>query len=334
MSFRESLRDPVKRTRLIALVLALGAVAALPTPSDEASTKLAQFLVPVLWLSFGAFAWSVWFRPDLQWVLWFSSVVLASVALFKGMSPLPLILAIVWALWFSARSKRHPNMKMILLAFTALSFFETRAAEIPRGNIKASTVAGTVEIPAYMRGNRLNEIASCGKADQIPWKFRPDNRKTRLLVKDVLRLNTESKFANWEVHQVMDAQGYVTYIFRKALANGRYESIVAKEYMYNKILETPRGPKVVEVQNLKNLINRPVLVFYHSDGGTLSYLPGLAGRSLVTIQLAQAEGRLLPPVFFKGTVCDRPNDIDQTGDQSTGGTTDLQEPAAYTAPKK
>ncbi len=319
MSFRDSIRDPEKRTRLLALILAMGAVAALPTPSDVAATSLARFLVPVLWISFGAFAWSVWFREDLQWTLWFSSTVLALVAALKGLGLLPLVLSVVWALWYSTRRRRESRLKGWAILFLASVFSPQVGAE---GIFvkKPAAIPGTIEIPTWMTGNKLSDLASCASAEKIQWKFRSDNRKTRMILKDVLRLGSDTKFATWEIHQVMDKDGYVTYIFRKTLANGRYESIVAKENLYNKIVDTPRGQRVVEVQNLKSLINRPVFIFYHSDGSTVSYLPGLAGRSTLIIQLAQAEGLILPPVYFKGSSCDRPNDTDQVG----GGTTDFE----------
>lgn len=318
MGWKESLQRPESRTRLLGVILVLATLLTLPSPAGTLS--FLQVALSVQMLALAAFAWSLWFRPDLQWTLWGASFLLSLFLFFRGVTLFPALLLSLWFIWYRIRLKNLAKLKVLtalLLSASAASLWA-----------KSSTVKpGDIQIPAYLRGYALNEIVSCGQVDKIPWKFRAEGRKTRLILKDTLRLNSETKFSTWEIYQVMDKYGYVSYIFRRALKSGQYESIVAKENHYNRIIETAKGKKVVDVQNLKNFINRAVFTFTHADEGTVSYLPGLAGRSVITMQLSQAEGRLLPPLFIKGSVCDRPSDENAMGDQAAGGTTDSGPPA-------
>lgn len=307
------------KTRLIAVLFAVGIFATLPIPSSDAS-HFWQILLLAQWLLIGLWAWSLWFYVDLVWVLWTLSWILGLLGWWKGGSVLTGLLLTVWAPWYQMRTEREKKKhstatKVAVLLVTCL----WSAGALALGTSEIMT-PGTVMIPKYLKGLQVNDLVSCIKVEEIPWRFRPDNRKTRLILRDTLRLNTETKFSTWEIHQVMDTEGYVTYIFRRVMDNGQYESLVIKDNVYNRIMETAKGPKVVERQNLRTLINRPVLTFFHADGSTVTYLPGLAGRSLLTIQLSQAEGRLLQPVFLKGTICDRPEDEKSVGTQATGGT--------------
>jgi len=65
---------------------------------------------------------------------------------------------------------------------------------------------------------------------------------------------------------------------------------------------------------LRTLINRPVLMFYRADGSTATYAPGLAGRSMLTVTLNEAAGRALPPVYIRGSYCDRAQSDTDTPD--------------------
>jgi len=172
------------------------------------------------------------------------------------------------------------------------------------------------ELPKYLSGFELKDITSCLTVDTIPWKFRPDRRKTRLLLKDRLRHQSQTTFSEWSVFQVMDGDGFVSYVFRRPLSSGRNESMVVKDTVYNRVLDTARGPKTVESQDLRTLINRPALTFYHQDGSTVTYSPSSVGRSALVIQQAQTAGRLLPPVFLRGNFCDRPDD-DEDADKAS-----------------
>ena len=186
-----------------------------------------------------------------------------------------------------------------LMGFPKPSDFKKKAIERPKAPV----------IPKYLSGYEVRDLTSCSMIDQIPWKFRPDRRKIRLLLRDSLRHQTETVFATWEIHQVMDGDGFVSYVFRRALANGRFESIVTKDLTFNRIVDTPQGPKTTEVQDLRTLINRAALTFYHSDGSTVAYWPSSVGKSALIVTQGQVGGgRSLPPVYLRGNYCDRPDD--------------------------
>jgi len=170
------------------------------------------------------------------------------------------------------------------------------------------------ELPKYLTGYEVIDFSSCSVYDQIPWKFSPDKRKKRLLLKDKLRHQTETIFKTWEVHQVMDPEGFVSYIFRNAMADGRYDSIVIKDTIYNRFIETAKGKKQIELQDLKSLVNRQALAFYTQNGSTIALMPSTIGKSALVIQQGRSEGRVLPPIFIRGNTCDRPDD-DENADQ-------------------
>jgi hypothetical protein len=183
--------------------------------------------------------------------------------------------------------------------------------DLPRPNsavLSAPVQPTNTAVPKYLEGYKLSDISSCGSIDQIPWKFRNDRRKTRVILKDLLRHQNESKYSTWEIHQIMDGEGFVSFIFRRALADGRFESIVVKDSQYNKIIDTPKGPRIVEAQDLKTLINRAALTFYSPDGGTVVFSPSSVGRSALIIDVGGKLTRPLPPVFLRGNICDRPDD--------------------------
>ncbi len=315
MGWRDGLQSTEKRTRLLGIVLVLTTLLSLPAPQGAAT--FFQISIFALSAFLMLFAWSLWYRPELQWTLWAASLILSAALFYRGLSVTPTLLLALWFFWYRVRIKNTRKLRAILFLFFTSFSNQSRA-------LVAVSKVGDIAIPAYLRGYKLNELVSCGQVDKIPWKFRPEGRKTRILMRDVLRLNSETRFSTWEIHQVMDSGGYVSYIFRRPLKNGSFESIVAKENHYNRIVESTKGKKIVDVQNLKNFINRTVFTFTAADEGTVSYLPGLAGRSLITVQLSQAGGRMLPPLYIKGSTCDRPNDEDKTGAQAGGGTSDSQ----------
>jgi len=330
-------RPPSKfRERLWPVFTSLFVLASLPLP--RVWPEVNGLLITTLWVALGFFSASLWYWPGYSWTLWFLGLVLSFVGWLRGLFLGPMVLLVLWALWMKVReknrAKRETSGMLALILLATLGAPGASAADRPktlldsaRGKPSPSPSygdPGSLFIPQFMKGYKINDLVSCGVVNDIPWRFRQDNRKTRLLVRDNLRLQTETRFSLWEFHQVMDTQGYVTYVFRRQLVNGRYETIAAKDQFYSRYIETKRGRKKVEVQNLKTLVNRPVLVFVHGDGSSLSFLPGLAGRSLVTIQLSQKDGRYLSPVFLKGSVCDRPADERLTGDQAAGGTGDVK----------
>jgi hypothetical protein len=113
----------------------------------------------------------------------------------------------------------------------------------------------------------------------------------------------------------MDADGYVTWIFRAALADGRYDTIAVKDTIYNRFVETPQGKQQTESQDLRTLVNRAALTFYAQDASTVSLLPSTIGQTALVIQQGKSDGRLLPPIFIRGNNCDRPEG-DENGDST------------------
>jgi hypothetical protein len=320
--FRRALGTPAMRTRLIACALALGIFAALPAPQSGAPLAW-NLIVGGLWLCLAALAWASALAEDLVRVFWFAAFVLSVVAFLRLRYLLPLVLIASWGLWFQIRSQRELK-KLVLFALllgTSPSLWAMAKAK-PLSSSATATLspmageshsanppAGAVNIPKYLTGYQINDITSCGAIDQIPWRFKPDGRKVRLIMKDELRHQSETHTSPWEVYQVMDKDGFVSFVFRRALADGRYDAIVAKDSVYNRIIDTPKGPKTIEVQDLRTLINRPAITFYHTDGSTVTFSPSSVGRSALIIQLSSKDGgRLLPPVFLRGNICDRPED--------------------------
>ena len=181
-----------------------------------------------------------------------------------------------------------------------------------------------------MLGYTMNDITSCAVIDRVPWKFRPDQRKTRLLIKDYFRFQSQTEFYTWEFYQLMDKGGFISYVIRRPISSGRYESFIVKDTAYNRVIEDPKhGNKVVEQQDLKTLVNRETLVFYHANGSTIAYVPSSIGNSVLTIAQTSQTGRQLAPIYLRSSICDRPDDISDEDStqkkiltnrqQSTGG---------------
>ncbi len=210
-------------------------------------------------------------------------------------------------------AQKNSNMILILaLVFVSVLFESFCLAQTVGFEARSANKGAEV-----VEGFKLKDITSCGVVDKIPWKFRPDGRKARLLIKDNLRFQSETNFEPWELFQIMDREGFVSYIFRHTLVSGRLESIIIKDTVYNRVLETPKGNKTIESQSLKSLVNRQALAFYHADGSSLVYSPSSVGRSSLTLQQGQlGTGRILPPVFLRGNYCDRPDDEEDSDNQS------------------
>lgn len=317
------------------VTFALGIFAALPVPSPAMEVRRVAILLG-LWFVAGALAWSSWYAPKTLG-LWCGAGIALSFALWKmtGAS-LFLILFSCWGIWFLMRRSRET--KTLALAFGAglgllSSFSEVHGKTVAKtktltnaslASLKMSSEAPAPLVPKYLSGNSLNDLSSCTAVDQIPWNFRAE-RKTRLLMRDTLRLNTEPQFATWEINQVMDKDGYVTYVFSKIEAGQRSQSLLVKDNIFNRIVNQKGKSKVTEVQDLRTLINRPVFVFLHSDGSSVSYSPGLAGQSVLTVELRQAAGRPLAPIYIRGSFCERAqgnvNSVDLQGTTRGGEAT-------------
>jgi hypothetical protein len=157
------------------------------------------------------------------------------------------------------------------------------------------------QVPVNQRGLSMNQVASCIVINQLPWVFRKTKRQSRLLIRDKIRFSTQPDFVVWEVHQVMDQNGYISYVFKRPLANGGTESIVTKENYYNKITDVGGVKKITDVRNLTNFIERPALTFYTESNGRLVYQPGLGGQARLFLAYDAGD----PPVLLKGGDCRR-----------------------------
>jgi len=158
-----------------------------------------------------------------------------------------------------------------------------------------------VNKPIFKTGLSLDQIASCLVIDQIPWISRKTNRKSRLLARDKMRLNIHKTFSTWEIHQVMDSEGYISFIFRRTLADGRVESIVAKENHYNRYIDSGSVRKIVQVENFINLIDRATMIFYAENGNRAEFRPGFTGQSTFVIYYTGQT----PPVYLQDLKCSR-----------------------------
>jgi hypothetical protein len=155
--------------------------------------------------------------------------------------------------------------------------------------------------PVNKDGLKMNQVGSCIVINQLPWVFRKTKRQSRLIMRDKIRFSTQSDFLVWEIHQVMDQNGYISYVFRRPLPDGGTESIVTKENYYNRIQDRKGVKKIVDVRNLTNFIDRPALTFYTEGNGRIVYQPGLSGQSRLFLSFGNSE----PPVLLKGGDCRR-----------------------------
>jgi hypothetical protein len=170
----------------------------------------------------------------------------------------------------------------------------------PRTPPPPSVQEKLVELPVFERGLTLSQVYSCTVLNQLPWVFRKTRRQSRLIVRDKIRFSMHSDFHHWEVHQVMDHNGYVSYVFRRALPEGGFESIVTKEQYYNKILDRGGVKRITDVRNLTTLVDRAALTFYTQNNGQLVYQPGISGQA--RLQLTFSGG---PPLLLRGRDCRR-----------------------------
>lgn len=327
-AFKNRFAPGPARTRLWGLVLALGIFAGLPVPGPDRPDRL-NLALSALWFCVAGLCASLWNRPRYVAPWWFAAVIVSFVVGKFGAGHLPLVLLAAWFAWFGLRRKRTGALAFALALSTTAAWGQVsvrvEGANDPGADDIVTSVRSKKKLPPapkYLTGYGLADVSSCSAIDQVPWKFRPDRRKTRLLVRDTLRLSTEPTFETWEVNQVMDGQGYVTYVFSKMKNGRRVESLLIKDNVFNRVVEKNGVSKVVEVQDLRTLINRPVVSLAHPDGSTVVFSPGLAGQSVLTVELRQAVGRPLAPLYVRGSFCERAqgetNSVDLLGGSGTG----------------
>jgi hypothetical protein len=280
-------------TRRIATIMALAVLLAMPLP-DFSLPLHRIFVVGLLWLTCLAWAASCYFRPQWLGMAWgmFTGAAVFQLLILK--LPVLLLLSIVWRLWLSARLKRlkiSAPVKKVAMILALLSF-----------------PGFSAEIPESVKGNKIEAVASCGTIEKIPWVFRRGKRQSRFLIKDRLRLTTQSDFSVWEVHQVLDSSGYLAYVFKRIREDGVVEAIVTKETSYNRILEKGNQRRIAEVRSLKNMVDRPVLTWVTKEGGSINFMPSLGGLARLQINFSEQKNRSVPPVMLVGRNCDRVED--------------------------
>ena len=275
----------------------MGVVVAMPIPVLS-SLSTVSLLLLLLWMCLIFFCYSLFFKPKWFWMISFVSLLVSfahALTSHYWMIFGTLVLSLLWA------RRRNIRLRVFVLLFFVSPMSFTRALNMG--------------IPG-MEERRLDGLSSCGNLDKIPWKFRPDLRKTRMLFSEEMRLSSDESVYLWELYQVMNSDGLVTFIFRRKLPNGNYLSLAARDFKFIEVQSSPERSEATQRQNFKHLINRPALIFYRADGSEVSYMPGSVGKSTIMIQFAQSNGLYLPPVYIRGNFCDRPaslNESDTTG---------------------
>ncbi len=303
--FRKFLQSKKNATRLYAFLFLLASFAALPSPNENMS-KFLLLCSLSLWVCYGLLAWAVLFRPELVLTFWIMGLVSTLIIWMKTNLLISLWIILIWGLWYYKRMTRvgkeatstPPDQRVLGLLFFALF-----SATLEVKTLVAATTKNT------SKKRTLNQISSCISIDKIPWLPRKDGKKIRFLVEDRFRMSTESKFFTWEIHQVLDKNAEGTFIFRRRLPNGRWESIVTKDFAYNRIVDTPKGRKILDAQNTRNLINRSVFSFEHEDGSSISYVPTTGGRGNLNIQLSKRPEISYTPqaIVVRNGFCERPD---------------------------
>ncbi|HVJ64179.1 MAG TPA: hypothetical protein VM901_02880 [Bdellovibrionota bacterium] len=319
MATRRTDWSEVKRTHLLALILLLALVVALPTPSGELTSRREVALL-VAWVGVLATAWAVWFRRELLDLFWVVAAVGGLLTYLFRDSAFLLSSLVIWRFWLLYREKRMAKLNLWLvlgLGLGSVPATQAQRLEAPQvigtitapapASTKASTSALAGDNMAYLKGYKINDLTSCRQVDVVPWSLNEENRQARLILRDKLRLSTELKYFDWSVYQTMDTEGSVTFIFERMLSDGAREYYLTKGHVFNRIVKRGTLKSVAEMKKLTNLIDSPALEFYHEDGSRLSFLPGSAGSSKLRVYLAPKAGaRILPPLYIDGRHCSRP----------------------------
>lgn len=160
-----------------------------------------------------------------------------------------------------------------------------------------------IQSPIHKKGLNLDQIASCQVVDQLTWIQGRNKRRSRFLAKDKLRLSEHTEFSEWFIYQVMDLEGYFSYVFKRSLGKGKSESIIIKQSDYNRVMEMGKKRRVLEVRDLKNLIEKTALIFFAENGNRVEFKPGFTGRgTLVVYYTGQTQ-----PIHIRGLQCARGN---------------------------
>lgn len=294
MGWREDFSKEPRRSQVILSLLVACVFVALPIPILDPFSVEAGVLL-LLWLSLATYAYVSFYFFRWAYFVGFVSFALSLIHALMTDFWIVFFCMSVLLLWARRRFSRLSAMILLLVTMPALS-----------------KVGGTPFVPQF----KLDDLASCGSLDKIPWQFRPDGRRVRKLFEEELRLANDAETFWWELYQSMNSSGEVTFIFRRSLPDGSYISLAARDLNFVRVHSTPETSKKIENQTFKHLINRPALIFYRADGTVVSYMPGSVGKATIQIQFAMTTGAYLPPVYIRGNFCDRPaslSEADVTG---------------------
>lgn len=311
MPFKVPDWNEAQRTRVLALVLLLALVVALPVPTGNLLSRQDVALL-LIWLGAIGSSWALWFRRDLLDLFCVVAFVGALLSILFRHSWFSMVSLVTWRVWFFYRERRISRLSIFLLCLGSLNVVA-----------KSSTTKSGDDM-TYLKGYKLNDLTSCRQVDVVPWSLGEENKQARLLLRDRLRLSSETKYSDWSVFQTMDTDGGVTFIFERIQGDGTSEYHLAKGQVFNRIIKRGKTRSVAEVKNLKNLIDSPALEFFHEDGSQLSFLPGSSGSSKLRVYLASRAGaRILPPLYLDGRHCSRPESAfdqdDDPGKKSNAG---------------
>ncbi len=284
-----------RRTRWIATAMSLAILLSLPLPDFSANLGriVAVFL---LWAANLFFAYCCFFKSSWVFASWVIFLVASAFRFLIMKDPVTLFLLFIWKAWLSVRQKRLSRMSI------------PKSQSLVAICLSSMISVGALAQAPSTQGYKVEGFASCGLIDQIPWAFRKGKRQSRLLIRDKMRLSTQSEFGIWEIHQVLDAGGYVAYVFKRTRDDGIMEALVTKESYYNRILDNGKERRIAEVRNLKPLIDRPVLSFYTQEGASVVFKPSLGGLARLQINFSGGVNRMIPPVELIGRSCDRHHD--------------------------
>lgn len=154
---------------------------------------------------------------------------------------------------------------------------------------------------------KVSQINACGTLDRIPWASKSNGKRTRRIFRDQLRLDRDKTASTWELHQVLQPDGGVSFIFQRLRRDGKEEYIAAKGDTAERIMEVRKGRRrLIEKENMKPLINRTAISMMSKDGSRVEFIPGQTGKSTVVIYPTNDLGVSLAPVYLKGISCDKP----------------------------
>lgn len=274
-----------------------------PIP-HEMFTQGVNLMILFYWIILFLYIWSIWFQDSLKNLFYFLSLLFSFIISLVAAQWYVFFSILFLGLWSYKRASRLKISSVLLLSVSLNSF-----AQFDEDSNKQE----------FLDGYHLRNVISCSAIDKIPWQLRSDGRKVRLILKDKLKFSNDSQAFVWELFQIINPQGLVTYVFKKVRENAKgkvgHEYIAVRGDKMERIIQSDKSSTSsivpVESHNLKQLINRTAFTFYHEDGSVLEYVPGPTERSTVIIKPMHQGGYTLSPIYLTGLGCDRPESLSE-----------------------